>query len=220
MNSVSFREAHSRGIRFWHWATVLVMSFQLLTAFTGKFFFNNIKISGVLDEQLQKKGVHLQGEKIWDITYALKDNVWRWHTWIGYILSGLLVLRILIEFFQPSGEKFSARIKNSIKWLKRKEERKSTVHYLIVKVIYLLAYLLIGVLAGTGIWMGLNRNTPVYFTEQFHFVKEIHELGVNFFMVFLLIHIVGVIRAERGKYSNIVSGMIHGEKKVKDPGLV
>lgn len=212
MNISTFGGPHSKGIRFWHWATVFVMSFQLLTAFTGKFLLNDDKIGETLTEQLQKKGMHLEPNEAWSIGNAMVDNVWTFHTWIGYVLSGLLLLRIIIEFFQANEEKFATRIRKSVQWLRQKQEIKKARHYLVVKVVYLIAYILIGILAGTGIWMGLNRNSPVHNTEQFHEVKEIHEFTVNLFMIFLFVHIVGVIRAERGSYPNVVSEMIHGKK--------
>ncbi|MDP4263568.1 MAG: cytochrome b/b6 domain-containing protein [Bacteroidota bacterium] len=212
MDRVTFSEAHSRAIRLWHWASVFVMSFILLTAFTGKFFFNNIHIAGVLDQQLQKQGAHLSQEQIWDTTFVLRDAVWKWHSLFGYILSGLFVFRIASEFFQPRNQQFSRRIKNAVGFLKLKQDKKTARHYLAVKIIYLLAYILIALLAGTGIWMAVNRNTKIYFTPQFHSVKEIHAAAVNFLLLFMIIHIAGVIKAERGKYKNIVSGMIHGEK--------
>jgi Ni/Fe-hydrogenase 1 B-type cytochrome subunit len=212
MNISTFGGPHSRGIRFWHWATVFVMSFQLLTAFTGKFIVNDDAIGETLTKELEKKSVHLEPNEAWRIGNAMIDNVWTFHTWTGYALSALLLFRIILEFFQSKEEKMATRIKKSVQWLRQKQETKKASHYLIVKIIYLAAYVLLGILAGTGIWMGLNRNTPVKLTEQFHDVKEIHEFTVNLFMIFLFVHIVGVIRAERGSYPNVVSEMIHGKK--------
>jgi cytochrome b len=212
MNKVSFNERHSRGIRLWHWATVLAMSFQLLTAFTAKFLFNNIQLSRQLNEQLQKYDVHLSGEKVWDTTRVLKETIWTTHIVFGYILAGLLLFRIVVEIFQPHEEKFAQRMKNAVFGTKNKQSAKTSRHYLLVKIIYLLAYILIATLSVTGVWMSLKRHTSLYFTEQFHRVKEIHEMSVNFLLLFMIIHLVGVIRAERGKYRNVVSGMIHGGK--------
>jgi cytochrome b len=210
MDRVSFNEAHSRAIRFWHWATVLVLSFILLTAFTGKFFFNNIRISNLLDQQMHKQGFSPTGEQVWDTTFVLRDMVWRWHTIFGYILAGLFFFRVLVEFFQPREEKYRVRIARAFGLRRTKQDGKTARHYLLVKLVYILAYGMIGTLAGTGIWMSFRRNTPEYFTERFHSIKGIHELTVNLFLLFMLIHLVGVIRAERGRYRNIVSGMIHG----------
>ena len=211
MNIATFGGPHSRAIRFWHWATVLVMCFQLLTAITGKFIVNDDAIGETLTKELGKKSIKLEPNEAWRIGNAMVDNVWTFHTWTGYMLSALLLFRIIIEFFQSKEETMAARIKRSLQWLRQKQETKKARHYLLVKILYLIAYVLLGILAGTGIWMGLNRNGPIKITEQFQEVKEVHEMTVYFFMGFLFVHIVGVIRAERGNYPNIVSEMIHGK---------
>jgi Ni/Fe-hydrogenase 1 B-type cytochrome subunit len=215
MNRVSFNEPHSRGIRLWHWATLFVMSFLLLTAFAAKFLFNNFKTGKALDQQLQIQGVHLSGEQIWNTTEALKNTVWTSHSFFGYILAALLLFRIVTEIFQPGHERLFRRIGNAVQSWKQGQQVKSGRHYVLVKCAYLGAYCIIATLGGTGVWMALNRNTPLYHTEKFHAVKEIHETAVNLLLIFITMHLLGVIIAERGKYRNIVSGMIHGAREMK-----
>jgi cytochrome b len=43
-------------------------------------------------------------------------------------------------------------------------------------------------------------------------IKEVHSIVQYLIYTYLLVHLVGVIRADTGKYQGIVSGMIHGKK--------
>ncbi|RTL59848.1 MAG: cytochrome b/b6 domain-containing protein [Sphingobacteriales bacterium] len=213
MNGVSFREQHSRAIRFWHWATVFVLSFILLTAFTAKFFTNPYQNHPIIFDALVKQGLKPSGEGVHQVTNVLTVKVWKVHTYFGYILAGLLAFRFLAEIFQPVNQRIAVRIGNAVRLLQAKKEVKSSRHYLIVKLIYLIAYTLLAVICFTGVWMGLHSEQLFNETANYHQMKEYHETAVNLLLIFMLIHLVGVIRAERGKYKNVVSDMINGGKE-------
>jgi cytochrome b len=213
MNRVSFREQHSRAIRFWHWATVFILSFILLTAFTAKFFTNPYQNHPIIFDALAKQGLNPTGDGVHQITNLLTAKVWKVHTYFGYVLAGLLAFRFLAEIFQPVNQRIAGRIGNAVRLLQMKREVKSSRHYLIVKMIYIVAYTLLAVISITGVWMGLHSEQLFNETAKYHQMKEYHETAVNLLLIFMLIHLIGVIRAERGKYKNVVSDIINGGKE-------
>ena len=49
--------------------------------------------------------------------------------------------------------------------------------------------------------------------EMAHDIKEIHELAYNAILIFVPLHIAGVIIAENRDEKGIISDMIHGGRK-------
>ena len=213
MKKTIFHQQHSRAIRVWHWLTAIVTALLLFTIMVSKSFLSGWHAGYVIDHAAAKAGTTLSVEQINVIVDALRNTIWKWHTRFGYVLSGLIVFRIMIEFFQPGKERFFMKISNAFTAFRHNEDKKSARHFLIVRCIYLLFYLLIITMAVTGIWLSLHSNVALAQMELRHTIHSLHEACFNFLLLFLLIHLVGVIKAERGKHKNIVSAMIHGGKE-------
>jgi len=98
-----------------------------------------------------------------------------------------------------------------IAWFQKRKEPGMARHYLFVRIIYLFFYILIALMSGTGIWMAFHKQ-PRYI-EAFHSVKEIHENCFLVLLLFIAIHLAGVIRFERKHRSNLISAMVHGGSK-------
>lgn len=212
MKTTLFQERHSAALRLWHWSTLIVTCLLLFSIAVSKTFLSGPHAGFVIDHAAARKGIHMNFDQVREIIGSLRQTIWKWHIRFGYFLSGLFVFRIMIEFFQPRELWFSSKVKRGIRAIKNKEERKTGRHYLIVKSIYFLFYGLMAAMVISGLWLAWHRNDQAITEEQFHSVKEIHEASFNFLLLFLLIHLVGVIRAERGKHRNIVSAMINGGK--------
>src|SRR5258708_4403126 len=43
-------------------------------------------------------------------------------------------------------------------------------------------------------------------------IKDVHSIVQYLLYTYILVHLIGVVRADIGKYRGIVSGMIHGKK--------
>jgi cytochrome b len=198
-------------MRLWHWATFLITFFLLLTILVSKTFLGWGHVNSVLQEGLRKEGVVLGPRQTFNTANLLMERVWDWHIWLGYVLSFLFLFRVIIEFFQPNGTSLTARIKNAVLFLKQRTDRKTARHYLMVKLIYLLFYGLLAAIVGTGLWLAFNRDTTS--PDQVHSIKEIHEKCFMLILGFILIHLAGVIWAERRSRQNLVSAMIHGGER-------
>jgi cytochrome b561 len=89
-------------------------------------------------------------------------------------------------------------------------ERVQRRHYVNVKTLYLFFYAVFATMAITGLILAFD---DVQKLQEFQKpAKEIHSLLQYVVYTFILIHLVGVIRADLGRHKGIVSGMIHGQK--------
>lgn len=210
MKPVSFRESHSAAIRFWHWSSFIVISLLLTTIFVGKTFLDFRYTASTIQQTLEQKHIVISNDQASDLAFALRKRIWEWHIFFGYVLCGLLGFRLLIEFLQPKEQQFLARMQRAYFFYRKKVDRQQNKHYLTVKTIYLIFYLLIFTMAGTGLWLAFNRNIELVIGSDFHAMKEIHENCMILILVFIFIHLAGVIRAERKKYRGVVSDMING----------
>jgi Ni/Fe-hydrogenase 1 B-type cytochrome subunit len=210
MKAVSFNQLHSRSLRLWHWCTFVVVLLILYTVFTGKFYLNPWGTAPSIRRALLKEGVTISNSQAFNAVNDLSAGIWKWHQYYGYVLSFLFLFRIILEFFQPSEEKFFTRMRNSFFFMRSKEV-KGGGHYFIVRTVYLLFYFLLATIVTTGLTMSFLKNR--FSEEGMHQVKQIHESCFYFLLLFTLMHITGVLLAERKRYKNIVSGMIHGAKQ-------
>lgn len=207
MNNISFVERQSRAIRLWHWLTVIVTGLLLFTVFVSKSFLNGFHTGQVIDQTSRKFGASLTRQQIGETVTALRNRIWKWHIYFGYALTVLFAFRLLIEAVEG---KLWKSIRNGFRFIPQRQQRKTKFHYLLVKFLYLLVYGLLGTIVGTGLWMAYYRDGNAVSFEHFHGIKEIHETCFNFLLLFIFIHLIGIIRAERGKHKNIISGMVHG----------
>lgn len=209
MNGLSFNERQSRAMRLWHWLTVIITGLLLITIFVSKTYLNGMRTGQTIEQTTSKFGAKLNQQQVGETVVALRNNIWRSHIYFGYALSILFGFRLLIELFTG---KLVKSFRKGLSFSKLKQERKTAVHYLIVKTIYFLFYMMLGTIVITGLWMAYYRGSNAVSPERFHGVKEIHETCFNLLLLFIFVHLIGVIRAERDKHKNIVSGMIHGQK--------
>lgn len=147
MQTVSFNQPHSRALRLWHWATFVIILLIFYTVFVAKFTVNPWSTAHVVKEGLKKEGISVSDQQAMAAVKNLDAGLWEWHERFGYVLAGLFLFRILLEFFQPRNERFFARIKASLKNIKAK----SAVHYFTVRILYLLFYGILGTIVVTGL---------------------------------------------------------------------
>jgi Ni/Fe-hydrogenase 1 B-type cytochrome subunit len=203
---LTFLEPHSLAIRVWHWAFFLVLSSSLVTVLFGSTLFRTRDNIGTVQQPLQEKGIQVNKDQAQAVAHEFSDKLWDLHKWIGFIICALLVSRILIEIAQPSQEKLKTKIKKA---LNSHLDRKENNHYIQVKWGYLLFYLLIFVMAVTG--LGLAFEDVPLLRRWHETITQVHSVVQYFIYGFILIHLVGVIRADGRKYKGLVSGMIHGK---------
>ena len=120
--------------------------------------------------------------------------MWEWHIILGYALAFLLLYRIFLYFRDNSKkEPFSAL----------------SLHKKAVKLLYYFIYSTLFFMAVSG--FVIHFYSELHLTKEFaHDIKEIHEAAYNIIMIFVPLHIAGVIIAENRDEKGLISSMIHG----------
>jgi Ni/Fe-hydrogenase 1 B-type cytochrome subunit len=206
-----FNEPHSLAIRIWHWTFFLVLTASLVTVLFASTMFRTRNTIGLVQDQLQQKGVTVTKDQARAVAHEFSDRLWDLHTFIGYVLCGLLLIRIIIEVAQPREEKLKNKLRKimGLKPLNAVEAAEKK-HYIRVKTSYLVFYLLILAMALTGLGLAFEDNALL---KEWHGdIKQVHSFVQYLIYAFILFHLVGVIRADGNRHKGLVSGMIHGKK--------
>jgi Ni,Fe-hydrogenase I cytochrome b subunit len=215
IESSPFLQKHSAIIRIWHWIIFLVIAGSMITVLINSTMLNPRDNIGLVQNQLEEKGVTVTEEQAFAVSHEYEDKMWDVHKLFGFGLAFLLVARVLIELSLPGEEKIGARIKNAMGLVKLNGENKVEYrHYVNVKRVYLLFYLILLLMAFTG--LGLAYGRDLGFTREIHdTIKTVHSLLQYCMYAFVVIHPGGVIIAENAKDKGIVSGMINGNSSIK-----
>lgn len=189
---------YAASIRFWHWASAIVVFGSLITVLINSTLFED---EGIRATPGGRELAHVFEEKIWGV-----------HIYFGYALAALLVFRMIAGFFQPAGQQLSGRIKIAyLDYFVLKRNKAAAGHDLIVKSSYLVFYVLLFIMAITGLVMAFDQQLGIP-RNIVHPIKEFHGFCMYLIILFIAAHFVGVFRAEQKNSQGIVSDMINGGK--------
>lgn len=90
-----------------------------------------------------------------------------------------------------------------------KKQRELAKHELAVKAIYAAFYILLIIMAVTGLFLAFE-DLLAPFKSIRHSVKEVHGFCMYLILAFIVVHLAGVFLAERKDNKGIVSDMING----------
>ena len=203
---------NSAGIRLWHWLNALVISGSLLTVLLNSTLLKTRKNAKLIQDQLKEAGATVTNDQARHAAHELSDKVWALHTYVGYGLVGLVVFRLLMEFFQLADQKFLRGLKRLYQQYKdTKENREQLRHDFWVKTLYATFYLMIITQAITGLCLAFEDDVPAL--KAIHAFREIHSFNMYLILGFIVLHLAGVFLAERKNSSGKVSDMINGGKE-------
>lgn len=185
--------------RVWHWVHATVILGLLGTVFLRKTFLSWRTNSELLTQKLSEINIEVTADQAKVLATAIRAPMWEWHIILGYALAALLLWRILL-FFTQSGK------------TNYQDFKEKTFHKKMVTLSYIIFYAVLLFMAITGL--------TIHFYEAFsltkdtaHDIKEIHELVYNAILIFVPLHIIGVIVAESRNEKGIISDMVHGGSK-------
>lgn len=208
----TFNERHSIAIRIWHWVFFILLTSTITTVLLATFVFDPGDNVPLVQGQLQQKGVSVDKGQARAVTHAFNDVLWGLHTWIGYFIAAFVLGRFLLEIFQPGEERLRVKIRNAMGFATvSPEQGHEKRHYLRVKWGYVLFYLLMLLMAVTGLGLAFE-DVPMLKPIQ-ETIRSLHNFMQYLIYAFILVHLTGVILADTGKYPGIVSGMINGKKR-------
>ncbi len=173
--------------RLLHWALAFGIMFILLTVFLRLTWMEKNHVAGILMENLSAIDIELTKEQAIKIAKQIRKPMFEWHLTIGYIVSGIFVLRIFYNVFnkknynpQTAREKFQV-------W------------------VYRIFYFLLGITLITGLLIKFGPDSIYRITE------DIHKLTLYYMIPFLILHFTGIFLAESGSKKGIISKMIVGK---------
>lgn len=211
VSRIGFNEKHSLSIRIWHWLTYLALTASLITVLLGSTLFRTRDNIVMVQQQLKRGGALVTKDQAKGVAHEYSDKLWDTHKIIGYVISFLLLSRLIIEVAQPKDEKLRIKIISALGFKSsNKQQKNEQNHYLLVKSGYLIFYMSILVMAVTG--LGLAFEDAPYLKDMQKPLKSIHSIVQYFIYAYILFHIIGVIRAESRQHKGIVSRMINDNK--------
>ncbi len=204
------KKKYSAGLRFWHWANTIVISGSLLTVLINATVNDRGVITPLIQNELKNSDITVTAKQAGGVGHALKDKVWEIHTYFGYVLAGLLLFRLIMEFFQLADQKLIRKIGLAYtQFQDTKKNRELARHELVVKSIYAVFYILLIVMSVTGLFLAFEDLLAPYKSIR-HSVKEVHGFCMYLILAFIAVHLAGVFLAERKDSKGIVSDMING----------
>ncbi|TWI94777.1 Ni,Fe-hydrogenase I cytochrome b subunit [Mucilaginibacter frigoritolerans] len=200
---------YSPSIRLWHWSNAVIITGSLLTVLVNSTVLKPWANARLISDKLKEKGINVSDDQTRSAAFVLSDKVWAIHTYLGYVLVALLVFRIVIELFGLADKTLIGKIKAAKRsFLSTKENRIANRNEMLIKMLYILFYILLILMAITGLALAFSDNIPAL--KQMHFIREVHEFTMYLVLGFIIIHIVGICIGERKRHKGIVSDMING----------
>jgi Ni/Fe-hydrogenase 1 B-type cytochrome subunit len=198
-----YQEKRSTNLRLWHWLSAITIFGLMLTYILRKTLFNYKDNAVVIQTKLSEAGLILADDKAKEIAKIFRDNMWQWHYYLGFLFAALLVYRIYA--FVSKSDKFPA---SKAKELKGNTDA-SVKEFVKVKYAHTVFYVVAIYMAISGLVMYF-RETLGIGKDSLELVKELHEWAFWFFLVFVVAHIAGVIKAELTTDKGLISEMFNG----------
>jgi Ni/Fe-hydrogenase 1 B-type cytochrome subunit len=214
MMAPTLKEKHSVTIRLWHWGNFLIICGSLLTVLIASTILKPRYVIPSFQAAAAKNDFALNADQAKVLARSLNHTIWDWHKYFGIALATLFMLRIIFSFFEPADEGFFHRIKSARKYLRANPtgNRHGEVrHYYLVKLLYALFYISLGVMVLTGLSLAFIDHFFNFLKPAEETIKDIHSFNMYVILTFIAIHLGGVVLAELGKYKGVVSGMFNGE---------
>ena len=181
--------------RIWHWLNSLVVLGLLATVFLRKTFLSWRTNSEILMSQLSEMGMEITAAQAKVLAKAVRAGMWEWHIILGYALAFLMIYRTILYFKDESlREKFSE--------LSFHKKGVHSLYYVIYATLFFMS--MSGLVIHFYELLGLTK-------DMAHSIKEIHELVFNIVMIFVPLHIAGVVIADATNEKGLISTMINGK---------
>lgn len=182
--------------RLWHWINAFVVLGLLGTVFLRKTFLSWRTNSELLTSKLAEMGIDITQGQAEILAKSLRVRMWEWHNILGYILIVLILFRVYLFFRDKSP---------------RESFRSLDLHKKAVVCMYYAFNIMLVFMAVTGI--AIKFYEPLGLTKEFaRQIKDIHELAFYTIMIFVPIHIIGVVVADNTKEKGIISSIVNGKE--------
>ena len=185
---------YSKVYRIIHWTLAVSFFLLLITIFLRLTWMNKYNMAAIIQDYLSGTDQVLSQEQLIDLAKKIRQPMWNWHIYIGYVLVGLFSIRLILPAFgymkiqNPLGETLSTKMRFQ-KWT------------------YIIFYFCVIVSLVTGLIIELGPK------ELKKPMEEIHVLGIYYLIAFIGIHLAGVLIAEFTDQKGIISRIVGGGEK-------
>ena len=185
---------YSKIYRIVHWAIAITFVLLLITIFLRLTWMNKNNVAVIIQNYLSDTGQFLTQEQLIALSKKIRQPMWNWHIYLGYILTGFFSLRFILPIFgqmkfqDPFGKNLSLKDKFQ-KW------------------IYIIFYLCVAISLVTGLIIEFGTK------ELKKPMEEIHVLSIYYLTGFIVLHLGGVFIAEFTSQKGIISRIVSGSKK-------
>lgn len=180
--------------RIIHWAIAISFLLLLLTIFLRLTWMNKHNVAAIIQDYIIGTGQTLSEDQLIVLAKKIRQPMWDWHIYIGYVLVGLFSIRFLLPAFGHM------KIQNPL-------SKDLTAKMKVQKWIYLIFYICVIVSLTTGLIIELG---PKDLKKS---MEDIHVLSIYYLLAFITIHLAGVLLAEFSDQKGIISRIVSGAKK-------
>ncbi|WP_452227851.1 cytochrome b/b6 domain-containing protein [Lacinutrix sp. MEBiC02404] len=184
---------YSKVYRIIHWGIAISFLLLLITIFLRLTWMNKYNVAAIIQDYLSNTGQNLTEDQLITLAKKIRQPMWDWHIYIGYVLVGLFSIRLILPAFGQM------KFQNPF-------ETKLTTKTKIQKWTYILFYVCVIVSLVTGLIIELGPK------ELKKPMEEIHVLGIYYLIAFIVIHLTGVLIAEFTNQKGIISRIVSGTK--------
>lgn len=177
--------------RLLHWLIGFCILFMLFTVFLRLNWMNKHEMAELMSHKLSESNVQLNEDQSVSAAKAIRNAMWKWHVYIGYVLIGLFAIRMVVF---ATHKKTLSHPENS---------RINTFKVWVYRVFY---FLLGGILL-TG-FLIVKGPDSIHKT-----MEDIHAWALYIMLIFIILHFGGILLSELGNKKGIVSDMINGGNK-------
>ena len=185
---------YSKIYRIMHWAIAVSFLLLLITIFLRLTWMNKNNVAAIIQDYLSGTDQALSQDQLIVLAKKIRQPMWNWHIYIGYVLTGLFSLRFILPLFGHM--KFQNPFVKNLS-IKEKFQKWS----------YLIFYLCVVISLVTGLIIEFGPK------ELKVPMEEIHVLGIYYLVGFIVIHLAGVFVAEFTNQKGIISRIVSGSKK-------
>ena len=180
--------------RIIHWAIAISFLLLLLTIFLRLTWMNKHNVAAILQDYIIGTGQTLSEDQLIVLAKKIRQPMWDWHIYIGYVLVGLFSIRFILPAFGHM------KIQNPL-------SKDLTAKMKVQKWTYLIFYISVIVSLTTGLIIELG---PKDLKKS---MEDIHVLSIYYLLAFVTIHLAGVLLAEFSDQKGIISRIVSGSKK-------
>jgi cytochrome b561 len=183
-----------RTFRIMHWLLAILMFLLLVTIFLRLTWLEKFSVAEIINTYAADQQINITQDQAVTLAKKIRKPMWQWHIWLGYAITAVYVLRMLLPLFGRM--RFASPKQAGL-------DGKTRFQYWV----YLVFYVLLGASLSTGLLIEFG---PDAWHET---VEELHVLSIYYFVAYMLLHIGGVLLAEFTSLPGLISRVISGNQR-------